>query len=100
MPDNDARVLEDAADAVTVIDLEYRAADAGGRLALKTARDEAFRRYAEARLKLLADGVICNDADVEEMTRLRQEVKQAADTQALVQAAVKLTIFLARIAAV
>lgn len=94
--DNDSEVLEDAAEAVLEIDLRYREADFQGKKRLKKRRDEAFRAYTRARLKLLADGTLCANEDVREMTGLRREIERAAGTQALLASSARLIAFLAR----
>ena len=96
--DNDAEVLKAASETVTEIDLRYRAASFDDKILLKPERDKAFHQYQAARLKLLADGMICTEADVAEMQQLRQEVLQAAQTQALLNAIGRTVGFLARLA--
>ena len=99
MPDNDALVLEDAGEVVSLLDVRYRSASFDDQVAIKPERDRAFSAYSAARLKLLQADVICTDADLEEMTRLRNEVRKAADKQSLVIAAAKVAVFLAKLAA-
>lgn len=96
--DTDAIVLEDANAAVIELDVRYREADINGKLALKPQRDEAFRNYSAARLKLLEDGRITTDQDLVEMRTLRQQIERAADIQQLVIAAGRVVGFLARFA--
>jgi hypothetical protein len=98
MPDNDAKIIEDAAAAVTRIDLQYRAASFNDKLQLKDKRDEAFSNYAAARVKLLQDGVTGTDQDVADMKTLRTQVESAAKTQDLIVAAGKIALFLGKLA--
>jgi hypothetical protein len=98
MSDHDATLLEDAASAVLDIDLRYRRANIDEKEDLKPARDEAFNAYSAARLKLLQEGVIATQEDVDEMKAIRGEISRAADIQGLVVAAERLAVLLARFA--
>lgn len=92
--DPDAQVLQAASEAVTAIDLRYRAASFADKLVLGPERDRAFSAYLDARLQLLADGVICTADDVAEMAKLRDEVNAAAGRQSLLVAAGRVAGFL------
>jgi hypothetical protein len=96
MADNDAKALKAAADALTEIDMRYRAASIDDKEDLKPARDAAFDAYSTARLTLLDDGVVATDADVAELERIRGEIATAAQTQALVIGAGRLVAALAK----
>ena len=96
--DNDSTVLEDSAASVLAVDLRYRAADPNDKLLLKPERDRTFNAYSAARLKLLADGVICTDDDVQEMKEIRQEIEKAAQTQSLLVAVGRFVGFLVKVA--
>ena len=94
--DPDLTVLEEAAAAVTAIDRKYRRANFNEQIELKPERDEAFNTYARARLKLLEEGVIATEEDVEQMKRIRREVARARKTQTLIAGALRLARFLAK----
>ncbi|MBN2123539.1 MAG: hypothetical protein JW821_04550 [Deltaproteobacteria bacterium] len=95
--DPDAAVLEDAARAVTAIDLKYRRASFDEKRELKKDRDRAFTVYTMARRRLLEDGVLCGKADVEEMKGIRKEVSRARKVQSIIVAARRFVVFLARV---
>jgi hypothetical protein len=95
--DNDAEVLKAASQAVMTIDLKYRASNFGDQRKLKPERDKAFNAFSAARLKLLADGVICTAEDVAEMKALRDEVKEAAKRQTLLAGILKVAAFLRKL---
>ena len=97
MEDYDAKVLEQAADAVSRIDMQYRKADINGKLELKSNRDAAFEAYSQARLKLLAEGMICTPQDVVRMGEIRAAIGRARQTQSLIVASGKLAMFLAQL---
>ena len=92
--DNDTLVLQDAHACVMNIDVQYKMADFNTKKQLKKYRDRAFNVYAMARLELLTDEVICTDEDVQQMHNIRQQVEQAANTQALISGMVSLLGFL------
>ena len=92
--DNDSIVLKEAADAVTLIDIQYRLATFNEKKKLKKSRDAAFSTYSIARLDLIEEGIICTDEDVEAMHEIRQEIKAAADVQTLLRAIPRFITFL------
>ena len=99
MSDTDSLTLKEASNAVLEIDVQYRGLDNIDDMEdLKPVRDEAFDKYSMARLKLLKDGVITDQKDVDEMKALRGEIERAADVQALIIAAGRLAIFLGKLA--
>lgn len=95
--DDDAVVLRDLGDTVTMIDVKYRLATPADRLVLKPERDRALEEYARAREALLADGVLCNSSHIAAMRRIQVEIEQAADRQRLVEGIVKLVGFMRRL---
>ena len=97
--DTDMQTLAAAAAAVTEIDRRYRLANINDQIQLKQKRDEAFAAYSLARLKLLDAGMITTAADVTEMRRLKAEIDRAAVRQALIIAAARVVVFLAKMAA-
>lgn len=97
--DTDMQTLAAAAAAVTEIDRRYRLANINDQIQLKQKRDEAFAAYSLARLKLLEAGMITTAADVTEMQRLKADIDRAAVRQALIIAAARVVVFLAKMAA-
>ena len=96
MADNDSKVLKAAANAVTEIDMRYRAASIDDKEDLKPKRDAAYDAYSLARLKLLEDGILATDADVALLDEIRLEIEEAAQTQALLIGAGRLIVALAK----
>ncbi len=92
--DNDAIVLKEAANTVTLIDIQYRLASFNEKKQLKKSRDAAFSTYSMARLELLEEGVICTDEDVKAMQEIRREIGEAAETQTLLRAIPRFITFL------
>jgi hypothetical protein len=86
MADYDTQVLEQAYQAMYLIDLRYRQANLKDKVKLQPDRDEAFNGLIAARIKLLEDGMICTKQDVAKMAELKEEIRQAVQTQALLKA--------------
>lgn len=103
MADNDLMVLQDAEAALSTLSQKYRLAVLNKDFTtigeLKPELDKAADAYQAARQKLLAEGVIMTEADVMEMRRIKAEIDQAADTQSMVQGALKLAGFIAKVVA-
>lgn len=102
MADNDEIVLEDAKEAAFELDKAYRRAllraDLDAMTQLKPKVDEAYDLYSQARLNLLKEGVVATDGDVAEMRRIRAEIDQAAETQSLIEGAIRFIVFIAKFA--
>jgi hypothetical protein len=100
MADNDLIVLEDARDAAFGLEKEFRRAIRNGDMAtalqLKPTVEEAVDALSQARLNLLKEGVLATDADVAEMRRIKAEIDQAANTQQLIEGAIRFAGFLAK----
>lgn len=94
MSDTDQIVLDEAKESAFILDKAYRRAirngDIDAVMELKPKVEEAYNEYSSARLKLLEEGVITTDEDVKEMRLIRAEIDEAADTQQLIAAAMKL----------
>lgn len=100
MLDNDEIILEDAKDAAFTLDKALRRSiinyDLDTVMELRPKVDDAYDKYSQARLKLLEEGVLATDDDVAEMCRIRAEIDQAANTQALIEGAIKFAAFLVK----
>ena len=100
MSDMDTLTLKEASNAVLELDVRYREIDnIDDKKDMKPARDQAFDAYSTARLKLLEEGVITGQTDLNEMKDLRSEVEHAANVQSLIVAAGRVAAFLTRLAA-
>ncbi len=96
--DKDLRILEDAASSVMTIDRRYRHASFNDKVTMKPKRDQAFRAYAKARIKLLQDGVLATQADVNKMVEIKEAVSRARSTQSTIEGAINLAAFLVKFA--
>lgn len=102
MADNDLIMLENAKDAAFTLDKAYRRAvrkgDMNTAMKLQPKVNEAYTAISHARMKLLEAGVLATDADVAEMRRLKAEIDDAAETQQMIEGAVKVIGFVAKFA--
>lgn len=96
--DTDIQTIQEAYQALSMIDVQYKLADPADQPALKDKRDQAFSAYSLARLHLLESQVTTTRNDLRKMKRIKAEVESAADTQALLAAMVKFAVFMARLA--
>lgn len=99
MDEAKAKLLKDAQAAAEAIDLKYNDADFAEQIKMKAGRDAAFEAVASARRQLMDARVLVTTAHLEEMGVIRAEINRAAESQALIAAAGKLTAFLVRTAA-
>ena len=95
--DTDLEILEQLSATVTAVDRKYRRASFNDKLKLKKQRDELFNAYAKARLKLLEDGLITGDAELEEMKEIRSQIAHAREVQSILIGVARLVKFAARL---
>ena len=94
--DNDEIIITKAAATATSIDIKYKRASPTDKVILKPKRDKAFSAYARARLKLLEEGTLCTNDDVQEMNEIRKQVANARKIQSLVIAIGRFVAFLSK----
>lgn len=94
-----AKLLKDSQAAAEAIDLKYTDAEFAEQIKMKASRDAAFEAVAAARRQLMDARVVVSQAHLDEMGAIRSEINGAAQSQALIAAAGKLTAFLVRAAA-
>ena len=92
--DNYLIILKQAKLALFTIDVKYKMSGFNEKKKLIKAREAAFSAYALEHLELIEEGVKCTQKDIDEMKKIRDEIKKAADTQTLIQGVVRLTSFL------
>ena len=94
--DNDAKMLEAMGDAVTKLQIKYRNSSISDRIIMKPELEKLIHDYTDFQLKLIQEGVITTDADLEEMEDIRREIDNAARTQEIVQAIARTIAFIAK----
>lgn len=93
--DNDAKMLELMGNALTALQVKYRTSGLRERKALKPELDRLLREYAAYQGKLLEEGTICSDGDLQEMAKIKTEIDSAAQAQQLAAAIAKTIGFIA-----
>jgi len=93
--DNDAVMLEQMGNSVTDLEVKFRASSLDDRVAMRPSLVELLNDYASYRLRLLKEGVITNDADLEEMQKIQQQIADAAQKQDLIKAIARTVAFIA-----
>ena len=93
--DDDAKMLEAMGQAIIDLEVKYRASSLADRMTMKPDLDKLLTDYADYQVRLLKEGVITTQADLEEMATIQAEIEQAASTQKLLAAIVRTAVFVA-----
>jgi len=93
--DADAAMLEKMGNALVDLEVKFRNSSLSERVEMRPALEGLLADYTEYRLRLLKEGIITTDADLEEMARIKQEIDAAASKQALIKAIVRTVAFIA-----
>lgn len=93
--DNDAVLLQQMGNAITDLEVKFRAASLEDRMTLRPALEELLDDYAEYRLRLLKEGVITDDSELAEMRKIQTEIDAAAQKQDLMKAIARSIAFIA-----
>ena len=94
MADDNKLALRTLTSTMEEIDIRYMEADVADKLAMKDELDEAFLAFSRARLRLLQNRVLCNSSCLQKIKEIRQEVKDAANSQQLIKGIIRLVGFL------
>jgi hypothetical protein len=93
--DKDARMLEKMGNALVDLQVKYRNSSLSDRMAMKPVLDELIKDYAEYQLRLLKEGVITTDEDLQEMDGVKKEIDQAAKLEDMLKAIARTIAFIA-----
>jgi hypothetical protein len=93
--DNDTQMLKEMGDAVVALQIKYRNSPLAERMALKPALEKLLSDYANYQLRLLKEGVITSQEDLDKMANLKQEIDQAAEKEAMLKVIGKTIAFIA-----
>ncbi|MCU0550385.1 MAG: hypothetical protein MUC48_13635 [Leptolyngbya sp. Prado105] len=85
--------FEQASELLSKIEIRYRQADFDDQVQLKKERDRAMALFSRARLAIMKEGIICTDADVEQMKQLQQKIDSSTDVLQVVATIAKFTAF-------
>jgi hypothetical protein len=93
--DNDAVMLQKLGDALTSLQVKYRASALADRMAMKPSLDELMSDYSTYQLKLLKEGIITTADDLRTMDDIKSAIDSAAKKEALAAAIAKTIGFIA-----
>ncbi len=93
--DNDAIMLEAMGNALTALQLKYRASKLADRVELRPQLEKLITNYTDFQLRLIAEGIITTAEDLEEMETLKEQIDAAARKQQLAEAIAKTVAFIA-----
>ena len=100
MQDVDERLVGQADDALSALEARYWQSDSEAEKALLQPQIElALQNWVRARIRLLNQGTIASEEDVQGVGRIKREIDDAVETQALVVAAARLVAAIAKFAA-
>ncbi len=93
--DNDSRILQEMGNTIIESQVKYRKSSLTDRMAMKPLLEELLHDYAKYQIRLLKEGVITTDEDLNEMAQIRDEIDKVAEKQALVKAIARTVAFIA-----
>ncbi|MCY6489157.1 hypothetical protein [Leptolyngbya sp. GGD] len=93
MSEKNELFFQQASELLSKIEIRYRQADFDEQVQLKKERDRAMALFSKARLAILKEGIICTDADVEQMQQLKQQIDSSTDILQVVATVAKFTSF-------
>lgn len=94
-PDNDAKMLEILGDALTSLQVKYRASNLADRMLLRPTLEQLLHDYVAYQIRLLKEGVITTDEDLQEMKSIQQDIDRAASQQKLIASLARTVAFVA-----
>jgi hypothetical protein len=93
--DKDTVMLQQMGNALVDLQVKYRSSNLSDRMAIKPALEELLGDYADYQLRLLKEGVITSDDDLEEMKKIQEEIDKAAKKGAMLKAIARTIAFIA-----
>ena len=93
--DKDAIMIEQMGTALTSLQIKYRASKLADRVRLKPKLEKLLQDYTDYQLRLIDEGIITTDEDLEEMEKLKKAIDKAARAQHLAAAIAKTIAFIA-----
>jgi oligoribonuclease NrnB/cAMP/cGMP phosphodiesterase (DHH superfamily) len=93
--DNDTKMIKEMGEALIDLQVKYRSSSLSDRMALKPALEELLADYAELQKRLIKEGVITTDEDLEEMTKIKEEIDRAAKQEGLLKVIARTIAFIA-----
>ncbi len=97
MQDVDERLVAEMDGALSALEARYWQSDSEAEKALLQPQIElALQNWVRARIRLLHEGTIANEADIQAVAQIKSDIEAAAETQALVVVAVRLVAAVAK----
>ena len=93
--DNDTKMLQEMGEAVIALQVKYRNSSLRDRMAMKPALEELLYDYADLQMRLIKEGVVTTDQDLEEMEEIKNEIEKAAKQEALLKVVARTIAFIA-----
>ena len=93
--DNDTKMIQEMGEALIDLQVKYRSSSLTDRVNMKPALEELLADYANLQMRLIKEGVITTDEDLEEMAEIKQEIEEAAKKEALLKAIARTIAFIA-----
>lgn len=93
--DNDSRILQEMGNTIIEFQVKYRQSSLADRMAMKPLLEELLHDYAKYQIRLLKEGVITTDEDLDEMAQIKDEIDKAAEKQELIKAIARTVAFIA-----
>ena len=91
---HDLKVVKDAERALDSLFDKYVELDPADQWLLKPAISKASEELLTARLALFKEGVLTKPEDLQQLQTIKNEIDNAANTQAIIMCALKLAAFL------
>ncbi len=93
--DNDTKMIQEMGEAVIALQVKYRNSSLRARMTMKPALEELLYDYADLQMRLIKEGVITTDQDLEEMEDIKNEIDRAAKQEALLKVMARTIAFIA-----
>ena len=93
--DNDTKMIQEMGEALIDLQVKYRSSSLTDRMSMKPALEEVLEDYANLQMRLIKEGVITTNEDLEEMAEIKQEIEEAAKKEALLKAIARTIAFIA-----
>ncbi len=93
--DKDAQMISKMSYALIDLQVKYRSSGIVDRMQIRPALEEMLNDFAKYQVRLLKEGTITTDADLEEMVKIKKEIDEASQKQQLLAAIGKTIGFIA-----
>ena len=93
--DKDAQMISKMSYALIDLQVKYRGSGIVDRMQIRPSLEELLNDFAKYQIRLLKEGTITSDADLEEMIKIKKEIDDASKKQQLLAAIGKTIGFIA-----